>query len=248
MMAELDLLLPALLAGLLVVFSHVPLGREVVRRGIIFIDLAIAQMASVGVIAAQLLDLDSAWGVQLFAGAAALSGALLLAWSDRRLGQLQEPVIGMAFVLAATGALLLLAHDAHGGETLKDMLAGQILWVNQEQLVWSAAVLLPCALLWLLLGTRLGTAGFYVLFALAITASVQLVGVYLVFATLVIPALAARLWHSGAGVLPGWLLGAGGYGAGLYLSLYLDLPAAPLIVWCLAGIALLALGWKRMGR
>lgn len=242
--SDLDIILPALVAGMLVIFSHVPLGREVVRRGIIFIDLAIAQIAGVGVIAARLLDFDSDWAAQLFAGAAALAGALLLSFTDKRMGQLQEPLIGVLFVLAATGALLLLAQDPHGGDALKDMLAGQILWVSNTQLGWSALVLVPCGLAWLLLRARLGNVGFYIVFALAITTSVQLVGVYLVFASLVIPALAARRWPGTLGLACGWTLGAGGYLAGLYCSLYLDLPAAPLVVWCL-GLLALAVGWGR---
>lgn len=241
--ADLDIILPALVAGMLVLFSHVPLGREVVRRGIIFIDLAIAQIAGVGVIAARMLDFESDWAVQAFAGAAALGGALLLALTDRKMGSLQEPLIGVLFVLAATGGLLLLAQDPHGGDALKDMLAGQILWVDQHQLWWSAALLVPCGLLWLTLGTRLGNIGFYAVFALVITTSVQLVGVYLVFASLVIPALAVRRWQGKGGLVCGWVLGASGYLTGLYCSLHLDLPAAPLIVWILAALALL-FGWK----
>lgn len=241
--ADLDIILPALVAGMLVLFSHVPLGREVVRRGIIFIDLAIAQIAGVGVIAARMLDFESAWAVQLFAGAAALGGALLLALTDRKMGSLQEPLIGVLFVLAATGGLLLLAQDPHGGDALKEMLAGQILWVDQHQLLWSVALLVPCGLLWLTLGARLGNVGFYAVFALVITTSVQLVGVYLVFASLVIPALAVRRWQGYGGLVWGWVLGASGYLAGLYCSLHLDLPAAPLIVWILAALALL-FGWK----
>lgn len=240
--SDLDIILPALVAGILVLFTHVPLGREVVRRGIIFIDLAIAQIAGVGVIAARMLDFESAWAVQLFAAAAALGGALLLALTDRKMGKLQEPLIGVLFVLAATGGLLLLAQDPHGGDALKEMLAGQILWVDPTQLIWSAVVLVPCGLLWLALGRHLGNAGFYVVFALVITTSVQLVGVYLVFASLVIPALAVRKWEGRGGIIGGWALGACGYLAGLYCSLYWDLPAAPLIVWGLAGLGLV-FGW-----
>ena len=93
-----------------------------------------------------------------------LGGALLLALTDRKMGSLQEPLIGVLFVLAATGGLLLLAQDPHGGDALKDMLAGQILWVDQQQLLWSAALLVPCGLLWLTLGARLGNVGFYAVF------------------------------------------------------------------------------------
>lgn len=238
-LADLTILLPALVAGFLVVFSHVPLGREVVQRGIIFIDLAIAQIAGVGVIAARLLHFESPVAIQLFAATAALAGALLLAWTDRRMGALQEPLIGVLFVLAATGGLMLLAQDPHGGDALKDMLAGQILWVDTGQLAWSALILVPCGVLWLLAGRRLGNLGFYALFAISITTSVQLVGVYLVFATLVIPALAARHWNGPTGLVWAWVMGITGFMAGLFCSLRWDLPAAPLIVWCLALLALL---------
>jgi zinc/manganese transport system permease protein len=187
--------------------------------------------------------------VQLFAGSAALGGALLLSFTDKKLGALQEPLIGVLFVLAATGGLLLLAQNPHGGDALKDLLAGQILWVSYSQLGWSAAVMIPCTLAWLTLRQRLGNLGFYILFALVITTSVQLAGVYLVFASLVIPALGVRHWDEKSGLVWGWVLGMCGYLAGLYCSLHLDLPAAPLIVWCLALLALVfGQGiWRRNG-
>ena len=94
------------------------------------------------------------------------------------------------FVLAASAGILLLASNPHGGEHLKDLLVGQILWVTPTQLGWLAAVT-AVLLLALRLGwtRRLGRFGFYGVFALAVTASVQLVGVYLVFSSLIIPAL-----------------------------------------------------------
>ena len=223
-------------AGLLVVLSHVPLGQEVVRRGIIFIDLAIAQIAGVGIIAAGLLGLHSPWAVQLFAACSALAGALLLTLTERHLGNRQEPLIGVLFVLAASLGLLLLAGDPHGSESLKTMLSGQILWVGEMHLLVSGSILLGAALIWWLLQQKLQGRGFYFVFAIAITASVQLVGVYLVFASLVIPALATvnvRRRRTLLALLLGWV----GYGAGLLASLYSDLPAAPLIVCCLAGAA-----------
>ena len=132
---------PALLAGALVLATHVPLGREVLRRGIIFIDLAVAQMAGLGVIAAGGLGLD-AHGVaaQIAAFAAALLGGLLLSWTDRRFGKIQEAIIGVSFILAATGGLLLLANNPRGGEELRDLLVGQILWADGHTLI-PAAVL-----------------------------------------------------------------------------------------------------------
>src|SRR5499426_3311116 len=146
---DLSILWPALIAGLLVVISHVPLGQQVLSRGIVFIDLAIAQVAGLGVIAASRFDFPiEGWGAQIAAGAAALAGALLLTWTERKRPEVQEALIGILFVLASTAQILLLANDPHGGENLKDLLAGQILWVSPQQLVHGAIVTLVFLLAW----------------------------------------------------------------------------------------------------
>jgi zinc/manganese transport system permease protein len=233
--------MPAFAAGVLVLATHVPLGTQVLKKGIVFIDLAIAQIAGLGVILAQYLGIDEhGFGVQIAAAAAALGGAGLLAWTDRRWPEYQEPLIGTLFVLAATGGLLLLANNPQGGEHLKDLLVGQILWVSYKQLI--PAALLSAALLgfmWMRRG-RLAGLLFYGLFALAITASVQLVGVYLVFASLIVPALATAGMHGKGRLTASYLIGAAGYVSGLVLSAVLDLPSGAMIVWTLAGCALLA--------
>ena len=238
---DLAILGPAMLAGLIVLATHVPLGQQVLGRGIIFIDLAIAQIAALGVILAPYVGIDEhGSGVQLAAAAAALGGAALLSWTDRRWSQYQEPLIGTLFVLAATGGLLLLANNPHGGEHLKDLLVGQILWVSLGQLV-PAAVLsaLLLALMWWRRG-RLRGRWFYGVFALAITASVQLVGVYLVFASLIVPALATAGMLGSLRLVHAYAIGILGYLLGLALSAVFDLPSGAMIVWTLAGCALLA--------
>ena len=232
---------PALIAGLLVLATHVPLGQQVLDRGIVFIDLAIAQIAGLGVIAADALGMpEGGIAVQLAAVVAALLGALLLTWTERRAQQQQEALIGVMFILAACAGILLLAGNPHGGEHLKDLLVGQILWVNGTQLLWLAAV---SALLLLALGLgwvqRLGRFGFYGAFALAVTASVQLVGVYLVFSSLIIPALATRALQGRRRDLAAYAIGALGYALGLALSALFDLPSGAVIVWTLAACALL---------
>ena len=232
---------PACAAGLLVLATHVPLGRQVLARGIIFIDLAIAQIAGLGVILAQALGVDEhGFGAQFAAAAAALLGAGLLAWTDKRWPERQEPLIGTLFVLAATGGLLLLADNPQGGEHLKDLLVGQILWVNYAQLI--PVALLSAVILGLMRWRRGRFNGlwFYGLFALAITASVQLVGVYLVFASLIVPALATIGMTGRKGLAAAYAIGVLGYVGGLVLSAVLDLPSGALIVWTLAGFALLA--------
>jgi len=238
---------PAFLAGVLVTATHVPLGVQVLNRGIVFIDLAVAQIAGLGVIFADWLGFEpQGAAVQASALAAALGGALLLNWTERIWPEVQEAVIGVAFILAANGAILLLAANPHGSEHLKDLLIGQILWVNPGRLALAALVYAALLWIWFGFGRRIGRAGFYLLFACAVTLSVQLVGLYLVFTTLIVPGLATRRfvrWRIAAS----YALGALGYAAGLALSLASDLPAGPLIVCTLSGlgIALFALGPRR---
>ena len=245
---ELSILGPACLAGFLVLSTHVPLGQQVLARGIIFIDLAIAQVAALGVILAQYFGMDEGgYGVEIAAAAAALAGGALLTWTDRKWPDFQEPLIGTLFVLAATGSLLLLANNPHGSEHLKDLLVGQILWVSVHQLI--PVAMLSVALLAVMWWRRAQLAGllFYGLFALAITASVQLVGVYLVFASLIVPALATVGLNGPRRLVVAYAIGASGYVTGLILSAMLDLPSGAMIVWTLAacgiiGRALLMVG------
>lgn len=239
---------PPLVAGILVVATHVPLGREVLRRGIIFIDLAVAQVASLGVVAADSFGLEAGgFGVQIAAVGAALLGALLLTWTERRFPEVQEALIGGLFVLAATGGILLLANHPHGGERLKDLLVGQILWVRPATLGLLGLLYVAVLGLWFARVRRSGRAGFYLLFAVMVTASVQVVGVYLVFATLILPALATRRLPSRLGLGVGWGIGLAGYSIGILLSGLFDLPTGPVIVWALAALcaAAMAVGARR---
>jgi len=237
---------PALVAGLLVLATHVPLGMQVLDRGIVFIDLAIAQIAGLGVIAADALGLpEHGLAVQGAAVAAALLGAWLLTWTERRAAQQQEALIGVLFVLAACAGLLLLAGNPRGGEHLKDLLVGQILWVSSAQLAWLAALSV------VLLGAiaagwteRLGRFGFYGAFAVAVTASVQLVGVYLVFSSLIVPALATTALPRRRRLAVAYAIGVAGYALGLALSALFDLPSGAVIVCALVACAL---GWRLLG-
>ena len=233
---------PALIAGLLVLATHVPLGTQVLDRGIVFIDLAIAQIAGLGVIGADALGLpEGGVAVQVAAVSAALLGAWLLTWTERRAPQQQEALIGVMFILAACAGILLLSGNPHGGEHLKDLLVGQILWVNWAQLLWLAGVsALLLFALWRGWVRRLGRFGFYAVFALAVTASVQLVGVYLVFSSLIIPALGTRRYQGRRRHLVAYAIGALGYASGLTLSALFDLPSGAVIVWTLSACALVA--------
>lgn len=228
------LLLTALAAGALVLATHIPLGRRVLDRGIVFLDLAIAQFAGLGAVFAHAIGLEAGWAVQALAFAVALGGALLLAAADRAEANLQEALIGSAFVVGASLTTLLLAHDPHGGDALATLLVGQILWVSGSDLLWALAATLAVALLWQPLVRHPGRerVGFYAVFALAITVSVQLVGLFLVFASLILPALASHRQRHGLTLA--WGAGLAGYGAGIGLSALTDWPTGPTIVVMLA--------------
>lgn len=236
MIQDLAIFWPALVAGLLVTATHAPLGIQVLNRGIVFIDLAVAQFAGLGVVFADWLGFEHhGVAVQISALAAALAGALLLNWTERLWPEVQEAIIGVAFILAANAAILVLAANPQGAEHLKDLLVGQILWVKPGELPLLVLVSAVILALWLWLRERF----FYPLFACAVTVSVQLVGIYLVFATLIVPALATRRLRQGR-MVACYSLGALGYATGLLLSAVTDLPTGPLVVCMMTalGIAL----------
>lgn len=239
--ANLSILWPAMIAGCLVVLSHVPLGQQVLARGIVFIDLAIAQVAGLGVIAAHSFGIgsESNWSTQAAAVTAALLGSLLLTWTERKRPEVQEALIGVLFVLASTAQILLLANNPHGGEDLKDLLAGQILWVSPAQLVHAGILTALFLVVWFLWRERVGRVGFYVLFALVVTVSVQMVGVYLVFTSLIVPALGTYRYAAKRQLMVGYAVAIGSYAIGLALSAFFDLPSSAMIVWAMAVLGLI---------
>lgn len=141
--------------------------------------------------------------------------------------------IGVLFILAATLSLLLLANNPHGGEHLKNLLVGQILWVSYEQLIPAACIYAILLFSWFVLkiGDKFPSA-FYLVFAVAV--SVQLVGVYLVFTSLIIPALVIRKLNGKKQLLYAFSFGAFSYALGLTASALFDLPSGAIIVWSLA--------------
>ena len=236
---SLSVITPAFAAGVIVLLSHIPLGREVVKRGIIFIDLAIAQMAGFGIILANTLGFEAeGWQLQGLAFFSAISGAALIGILEKFSGDFQEAVIGISFVLAASASLMLLANNPHGGEHLQDLLSGQILWVSWDQLIAPALVSLLVFAVWLFKRRWVQGKLFYLFFSIAITQSVQLVGVYLVFSSLIMPAVATIRLTDKKALLAAMIIGLCAYGSGLLLSLISDLPSGALIVWTMLAWAL----------
>ncbi|MCY4419893.1 MAG: metal ABC transporter permease [Gammaproteobacteria bacterium] len=230
----LDILAPGLVAGMIVTAAHAPLGIEVLKRGIVFIDLATAQVVGLAIILLGLWLEDPVSIVRqgVIFGAGVMI-ALFFRWIERQSPDEQEAVIGSSFIVAASAGLLVLANDPHGGKALSDVLSGQILFISWGNILAFLPVYGIFAIAWLIDPRLRSGVGFFILFALVITASVQLVGVYVVFASLILPALAARkgkgyvLWRA-------YLSGAVAVIAAILISAAADLPAGPFLAVCFA--------------
>lgn len=235
MQAWLALPMLALLAGLL---ALTPLGSQVLRRGVVFIDLAVAQAAAAAVIGVHfVLDLESLWLDQLAASAGALLFSLAIAGITRRWAQQREALIGLLYVIGACLAMLGASAHSHGKEKLMQLLAADVLWVNTPSVL---ALALCAALMTLLRQTRWleGDAVFYGLFAVVTSLAVPALGLFLVFSFLMVPALWIEkgLAHRTA-VLAAWAATL----VGLLLSWLLDTPSGPsialtLTLWGMASL------------
>jgi len=235
-----SILLPAFFAGFIVLITHIPLGRIILQRGIIFLDLALAQIVGMGIIAAGLIGFEPhGWELQTVAFISAMLGAFILSYSERIAGKHQEALIGVVFVLAATGSLILLSGNPQGGEHLQKVLVGQILWVEWRQLILPGVMSLFILSIYFLKYELFKGPLFYLLFAFAITNSVQLVGVYLVFAFLILPALSVIKLDKKPAIYLSLLIGVVGLTFGLVMSVLTDLPSGALIVWFTALSAVL---------
>ncbi len=222
----------ALLAGLL---ALAPLGAQVLRRGVVFIDLAVAQAAAAAALAiAALVDHPGWWTTQAAALAGALLAAALVAVLARRAPQQREALIGLVYVACACAALLAARGDPHGRERLGELLAADVLWAGWPQVAVMAGAALLAGLLrpWLARDAVL-----YPLFALAVSLAVPVLGLFVVFAMLIAPAL----WNGGrlatAGSLAAIVLG-------LAVSWAADLPSGACVALSLAAFGA-ASAWRR---
>ena len=235
----LEIIAPALIAGLIIALIHAPLGLEVLARGIVFIDLAVAQIAGLSVVVVNWWVHEPSWIVVQFVAVFSVTFAALFFYLiEKILPREQEAIIGSAFIIAASAMLLVLADNPHGGKEMRHILAGQILFIRWPMIFSLAPILLVALVLWFRVPLVRGGFLFFLLFAVVITASVQLVGVYVVFASLILPALAVntfdsrKIWKAMACSVVAVL-------AGITISALADLPAGPVLVFSYALVAIL---------
>lgn len=222
----------------------VPLGTQVLGRGVVFIDLAVAQVAAGGALAVGLAWHDAPTGAAAgLSAVAALLGAAFVWWLARRWPAQREALIGLVYVAGASASVIAAAFDPHGREQLTALLAADVLWVHWE----AAAVLAVAAVVVLALagreGGRLSRDGlFYPVFALALSVAVPALGLYLVFALLIAPALWTRHGHR---LRTAIALAAAASLAGLGASWALDWPSGASVALFLCGLGLAAAVWPR---
>jgi zinc/manganese transport system permease protein len=254
----------ALVTSLVLAGLHAYLGFHVVRRGVIFVDLALAQMAAFGVALAVILNLHENEVLKYaLALGMTLLGAALFAWLRGRERSVPlEAFIGIVFATAQAGVLLILEKSASGPEHLKETLAGSLFTISPRFVLATTLIYGVIGLAHFLLrmpffeitndpeGARargrklfLWDFLFYAMFGFVVTLSVQIAGILLVFGLLVIPAVAGMLAtpRPGRALAIGWVFGFVASVLGVWGSVAFDLPAAPSILVSLSAL-LVALG------
>jgi zinc/manganese transport system permease protein len=255
----------ALLVCLILTGIHTYLGYHVVKRGVIFVDLSLAQVASLGASVGILIGWGTEFPVQnyLISLSFTLMGALLFVFFRSKREKVPiEALIGITYAGAIALSLIVLEHSATGTEEIKEMLTGSILTVSPKEVLFIAILYSAVGLIhWLsrkslLLVTEnpelARSSGmkiwwwdfvFYATFGLVVTSSVKVAGVLLVFAFLIIPAVAAVLATEGTAkrITFGWAFGLVGCVTGIETSLRLDWSPGPTIVTVY--LVLLVLTW-----
>lgn len=239
-MQIITLLYPAFILAILLVFVHAIFGLEIIKRGVIFTDLAIGQFAAVGV-AVSLLLFEGHY-IFLLTFLFALVGALLITLATYRVKHI-EAFIGMLYALGASSIMILLANTGQGTELFSKLQATDILFTSASDL-WEPLVLYSVvALLFFLFYHRLTgfykEALFFGLLALTVTSSVQLAGILVVFVLLIVPAFLALLQGRFSNLPFAWTLGSMIIIAAMVVSYFFDLPTGYTIVFIasLAGVS-----------
>jgi zinc/manganese transport system permease protein len=272
-MSIFDILLPAFVASLILTGIHAYLGVHVVERGVIFVDLSLAQIAALGTTVAYLAgyDLHSSTAYLFSLGFTFLGAAIFaLSRSHRKTRIPQEAIIGIVYAVSAAIAILVMSKATQETEHLKEMLVGNILSVSWPELTKTAVLYALVGVFHYVFRRRFLTISmnepeaerlgwnirfwdflFYMSFGFVVTSSVAIAGVLLVFCFLIVPAVTAMLFSERLGprLAIGWTMGAFVSAGGVALSYLWDLPTGATIVGTF-GVVLLFLAGVRllMGR
>lgn len=255
----LDLLLAPTVAALIILATHAYFGLHIIKRGVIFVDLALAQIAALGSTVALMLGFQAATPAAFaFAYAFTLMGALIFSLTRMERSPVpQEAIIGITFVVASATVILLASFTAEGAEQIKETLTGTLIWVTWPVVLKIAAVNAVIGLFHYLVRqpmllitfapagrkrVRLWDFLFYATFGFVITMSVPVAGVLMVFSVLVIPAVIAFLYTDqfDAALLIAWASGTVAIVGGITASFIWDVPTGPLLVCAFGAVLIVA--------
>ena len=262
------ILLPAFVMSALMIVTHTYLGLHILARGIIFADLALAQIAALGASVAFLLGKDvHGWEAQAFAFSATLIAALAFTGLHKIPGKTaREVTIGCIYVIATALSLVILSRSSQGMEELTALFNGNILWVRWDEIAFVASAYGALVLLHAFQRKRFYALSFneekkerpslvweflfFASFAVVITLAVNIAGVLLVFAFLIIPGFSASLLVGSfrKRLLLGWVLGLSGSIIGLWVSFSADLPVGATVVSLLGGLPIIAVAMNAVLR
>lgn len=248
---------------LILVGIHCYLGLHVLRRGVIFVDLSLAQVAGLGTTVALLFEIEHhSTGSYFISLGHTLAVAALFAWA-RRLEQKisQEVLIGIVYALASASVILVVNNLSHGAEHIKEILVGHILWVSWGDVIKTGVIYFIVSgvhyyfrkpLIAVSFGQKtenpmLWDFLFFALFGVVITSSVQIAGILLVFSFLIVPALISTFFQSQmrGRLIFGWIFGFFICALGMVFSYILDLPAGAVLVVCFTATPILLLPFLR---
>jgi zinc/manganese transport system permease protein len=258
-MEVLPFLLMPFLASLILTGIHAYLGVHVVERGVIFVDLALAQIAALGATVAILFGMNPHAGNTYWISLAFtfLGAAIFALLRIRRAHIPQEAIIGIAYAVASAAAILAMSKATSETEHLKDMLVGNILAVSGPEVAKTAALYAAIGLFHFVfrkkfllisidrkgaeaqgISVRFWDFLFYASFGFVVTSSVAIAGVLLVFCYLIVPSVGAMLFADRIGrrLAIGWTMGTLVSALGVYLSVMLDLPTGATIVCTFGGV------------
>jgi len=267
--STLQFLAAPFVASLIIAGIHAYLGVHVVERGVIFVDLSLAQIAALGSAIALLLPIDAApHGALVYwisVGSTLVGAAIFSTIRGRRARIPQEAIIGIAYAVASAGTILAMSKATAESEHLKDMLVGNILAVSWSEVASTAALYAVIGVFHFVFrkkfleismnhdraemnvrSIRLWDFLFYASFGFVVTRSVSIAGVLLVFCYLIVPSVAAILYseHIGRRLAIGWTMGTVVSALGIYLSVKLDLPTGATMV-CTFGLVLILMAAVR---
>lgn len=269
-MTVFQILLPAFVASVILTGIHAYLGIHVVERGVIFVDLSLAQIAAfggtVGYLAGYDLHSPAAYAFSL---GFTMLGAAVFAFTrvHRKTRIPQEAIIGIAYAVAAAASVLVMSKATRETEHLKEMLVGNILSVSWTELSRTAVLYALVGLFHFLCRERFLMISrdeaeaerrgwnvrawdflFYVSFGFVVTSSVSIAGVLLVFSFLIVPSVASMLFSERLGIrlLIGWTMGVLVSAVGVLVSFYADLPTGATIVVTFGAALLLMAGTKKV--